>query len=238
MKQLEQLLYDGIVNEINQSHRVQFKYLMIFRIFAAIFMTFALIQVSVVTPTFSQNFLYLTLWGGYITYFYFGLVSIENFSFYKLNKQFFNDSMWKFCHILFIVAFCFEIPILIIYWSYIFPQDNVHTINQWLINVDVHFLSCILIFIDFILNDIQFQLKQSLALIVIAIIYLIVNMFYVLVTGIEIYPGINWRNGISYIISIITLGIMFGVFQLGLLYQNKIKKKLMMNKQEKQLMIE
>lgn len=49
-------------------------------------------------------------------------------------------------------------------------------------------------------------------LIVIAIIYLIVNMFYVLVTGIEIYPGINWRNGISYIISVITLGIMFGVF--------------------------
>ncbi|CAD8175981.1 unnamed protein product [Paramecium pentaurelia] len=238
MKQIEQLLYEGIVNEMNQSHRVQFKYLMIFRLFASFFMTYALIQVSVVAPTFSQNFLYLTLWGGYTTYFYFGLVSIENVSFYKFNKQFFDQSLWKLCHILFIVAFCFELPIMVIYWSYIFPQENGLTINSWLINIDVHSISCILIFVDFILNDIQFQLKQSIVLIVIAIIYLIVNMFYVLVTGIQIYPGINWRNGISYIISVITLGIMFGVFQLGLLYQNKIKKPLMMNKKEKQLMPE
>lgn len=54
-------------------------------------------------------------------------------------------------------------------------------------------------------------------------IYLIVNMSYVLISGNIIYPGMNWKNWISYIISLLTLLIMFGVFGLGLLYYKKVK---------------
>lgn len=48
-------------------------------------------------------------------------------------------------------------------------------------------------------------------------------MTFVLITDREIYPGINWKNIISYIVSVVTVMIVFGVFSFGVWYFNKIK---------------
>lgn len=77
--------------------------------------------------------------------------------------------------------------------------------------------------IEIFLNDIAFKLRQSIILLLTALIYLIVNMSFVLISGKVIYPGINWKNWISYVISIITLLIVFGVFALGLIFYRKVK---------------
>lgn len=55
-------------------------------------------------------------------------------------------------------------------------------------------------------------------------------MIYVLGTGVEIYPGINWTNAISYILCLVTVLVVIGVFSLGLLYYDKVKKPLLMSK--------
>ena len=57
-------------------------------------------------------------------------------------------------------------------------------------------------------------------------------MTFVLITEREIYPGINWKNAISYIVGVVTLGIVFGVFSIGVFVYRSVKIPVMAKKQQ------
>ena len=57
-------------------------------------------------------------------------------------------------------------------------------------------------------------------------------MTFVLITGKVIYPGIDWKNAISYIIGVVTLGIVFGVFSMGVCLYRSVKIPAMAKKQQ------
>lgn len=53
-------------------------------------------------------------------------------------------------------------PIFLMFWGYIFPNIEIETLNGWILNISIHGISCVLIFIDLLLNDIQFIWKYIL----------------------------------------------------------------------------
>ena len=60
-------------------------------------------------------------------------------------------------------------------------------------------------------------------LVILAIMYLFVNLGYVLITDKVIYPGITWKNLISYLLGIVTMGLVSGTFWMGVYYTEKYK---------------
>ncbi|KAM3137846.1 hypothetical protein pb186bvf_010089 [Paramecium bursaria] len=171
-----------------------------------------------------KTFVWLTEWGGFCDYLYFWLVSIENLS-YLLNdrKQFFHDQLWVVTQLIFTIAITLEIPICLMYWGYIFPNEGAHSVNFFLLELNLHAIIIILIIIEFYLNDIIIPRKHGYILIFIAVAYLIVNLSYVLITGLEVYPGINWINVLSYIIAIATLILVFLSFSGAVFYCERVK---------------
>jgi hypothetical protein len=51
---------------------------------------------------------------------------------------------------------------MLMYWGYIFPNDHVEGVTAWLLNIDVHGISCLLLLVEFALNDIKFEWKYIL----------------------------------------------------------------------------
>ena len=66
-------------------------------------------------------------------------------------------------------------------------------------------------------------IRHGLIFIFLSFAYLIVNLTYVLVTELEIYPGVNWRNGLSYIIAVATIILIFISFACAVIYCEKVK---------------
>lgn len=67
-------------------------------------------------------------------------------------------------------------------------------------------------------------------LVILAIIYSIINISFVVTTGEEIYPGISWDNFISYIITLIGLIILTLTFLLGEFVYKRWKRELIEQK--------
>lgn len=72
---------DIIRNQINRSHRMELKTLLIIRIIILIYLTVIMTQTIVSEIDFMDTFIYLTLWGACITYAYFIFAVIENVSY-------------------------------------------------------------------------------------------------------------------------------------------------------------
>ncbi len=67
---------------------------------------------------------------------------------------FFDGFIVSYFVLLFTIAFCLELPIVLIYWAYLYPQLDVNTTNDWILNLTFHLLFFVFICIDMIINDV------------------------------------------------------------------------------------
>ena len=54
--------------------------------------------------------------------FYFVFIVIENVTYFYYGGQFFDEKLWKIIHVLFEILFCFEIVIVFVFWTILYPN--------------------------------------------------------------------------------------------------------------------
>ncbi|OMJ71801.1 hypothetical protein SteCoe_29893 [Stentor coeruleus] len=167
-----------------------------FRITSFIAMTFVfLTQVCRYLPV---SLYYFTNWGVTITFFYFASVLPTNFVW---NSKTISD-------ILFTTIWPCNWTVTIIYWTYLYP---IFKTELWL-NLQIHFLPIFLTVIDSLFNSCNFMRKYYFYPFVIIFVYTMVNLSVTLSSGVPIYPGLNFKNFLTYgllsclpVVSIISL---------------------------------
>ncbi|KAM3137843.1 hypothetical protein pb186bvf_010086 [Paramecium bursaria] len=211
-------------NYLNGSYKIGIKKLFYYRAFCLIYLNLTFFHIHFYNLEFMKTFVWLTNWGVCCNYLYFWLACIENVTYFlNENKQFYHNKLWMAAQFIFMIAITLEIPICIMYWGFIFFVGGFEKIDFLLLEVNIHAIIILLIIIEFYLNDIIIPRKHGLIFIFLSLAYLIVNLTYVLVTELEIYPGVNWRNGLSYIIAVATIILIFISFACAVIYCEKVK---------------
>lgn len=189
-------------NSVQKSNLVSNKVLVCYRLFAF------MLGVSIVVANsyqrqwrFFDSLYTLTHWGCMASNIYFGLTLIHTVLYSSSTKST-DNVLGKVIHILGEVVFSLEIPINIGYWLVILPYTLYHfpSYQQPAIRTVVttlqHIGFLILIIIEFSLNTLQFMQNHAYVPVSIMGIYMIFN-FVLTRVGLQIYPGIDWMNGLS-----------------------------------------
>ncbi|OMJ95220.1 hypothetical protein SteCoe_1428 [Stentor coeruleus] len=136
-----------------------------------------------------------------MTFIYFASVLPTNFVW---NSQTISD-------ILFTTIWPCNWAITIVYWVYLFP---IFKTDLW-VNLQIHLLPVLLTVLDSFFNSCIFERKNYSYPFTIIFIYILVNLTITLSSGIPLYPGLNYKNLLSYglvlslpAISIISLEMM------------------------------
>lgn len=121
-----------------------------------------------------------------MTFFYFASVLPTNFIW---NSKTVSD-------ILFTTIWPCNWTITIIYWIYLYP---IFKTEFWL-NFQIHFLPIFLTVIDSFVNSCSFMRKNYYYPFSIIFIYVIVNLFITLSSDVPIYPGLDYKSILSFIL--------------------------------------
>ena len=89
----------------------------------------------------------------------------------------------------------------------------------------LHSLPIIVLMLSFILIGASFKRIYYYAPVIILLIYAIMNIGYTLNTDHPIYPGIDYKNFISYAIMFSTFFILFGSLEVGRYAKGKLYGK-------------
>lgn len=114
----------------------------------------------------------------------------------KVNSRFVPDhavipmNKWDLLHCFtWQVAFAWNFTVVALFWSIVYdPSEVYESFSNEVMNIMVHAVDFGLIFIDLFLNKLQFYFRHCIYAIFIAVLYLIVNLAFVLSTNDPLYP--------------------------------------------------
>jgi hypothetical protein len=111
------------------------------------------------------------------------------------------------------------------FWAIVYPNiaADAFTPAAFALNVNLHGILFLAIAIEFLINNLSFPRNLLKGIVLLSVVYLIITMVYSLTVS-EVYPGINFRNIFSYIISMVSIGLIVGTFFLGEWLFLKLKK--------------
>ena len=142
-------------------------------------------------------FLFLSFWGVFLTFFYYFLSSLS-YKFFVLKP---------YSYLLFEVIWPINFIITLIFWCYLFPM----TIGSYAIidDLSVHGVPILLTILEFSLNKVLIYRPHVLLSFVVLLCYLFfVLLPYTLFVEV-LYPGITFKNLISYGLFVVLIGILF-----------------------------
>jgi hypothetical protein len=158
--------------------------LKIFRIIS--FIAIAMVFLFQVCGYFPGSLNYFTNWGVTMTFFYFASVLPTNLIW---NSKTISD-------ILFTTIWPCNWAITIVYWTYLYPILK----TEFWLNLQIHFLPIFLTVLDSFVNSCSFTRKNYYYPFSIIFIYITVNLFVTLSSGVPIYPGLDYKSILSFIL--------------------------------------
>lgn len=214
-------LHQGLVSE---------KKLLFIRMFLFLFSLGIYIATNIDNGSFYKEFVYLTYWGEVLTMLAFLTLLLDNILYlqgYYENSKHYSSHLSRAAHSFFEIAFSFELAIVLMYWVALnLFQDTDKNSFSYTMNILAHGICLILLWIENIVNYIEFVPRHLIFIIIVAIAYTITNVLVVFCINFEVvYKGLNWTDAYSYIYLLVCVGITFLHFGLGVLIFHKIKRK-------------
>lgn len=122
--------------------------------------------------------------------------------------------MRNFITALYEIAFAFETVITIVYWGFLFQgyKDGF----TFYLDLNGHGFPLIALLIDFILNPVEFYIRRYLFLLLVALLYVLVNLSYTLAYQ-PVYSILKWTDYFSYVLSVGAFAIGLVMYLLGLI---------------------
>ena len=123
-------------------------------------------------------------------------------------------------------------PITLIFWGFLFNiLIHMDGITPELIadNANIHAGPLICLSLDMVFNSFSFPKNHFIILLIFAVIYLIINLTYSLAVKV-IYKPIDWVSFLSYVLSVSSIAMVYGMHCLGRFIYNKYKKPKMENR--------
>lgn len=102
--------------------------------------------------------------------------------------------MWKVCNHWSQMTLLFEIVITIGFWSFVYDAPNEPTRARTVCLYMDHSVPFILLFTDFLLNRVYFELHSMWINIVFLSLYGMVNLAFTKITGNAVYPVVTWDS--------------------------------------------
>ena len=122
---------------------------------------------------------------------------------------------WKIVYVLGELTACMEFLICPFFWIVLFPllYDQMDALMIFW-NVMIHLVVSVSIWIEILLNHIQFPDKHKIFLAVLGVSYGMLNWIWT-TTQAEIYPLIDWVSWQSWALCLVAAMIAFAGFQVG-----------------------
>eukprot|EP01016_Furgasonia_blochmanni_P049072 TRINITY_DN7404_c0_g2_i2.p1 TRINITY_DN7404_c0_g2~~TRINITY_DN7404_c0_g2_i2.p1 ORF type:complete len:258 (+),score=26.50 TRINITY_DN7404_c0_g2_i2:63-776(+) len=203
-----------------------------YRLFCACFHIFLLIWNMIQASLWYKPFTFLTGWG-YITCGLFFIFAVIEYLQTKRIKETFRNMdrstslafVSKTTIILFQIAYSLQLPIMLMFWGYIYPRTKVSADFKFSVfTVFTHGLVCALIYIDFFFNKIRFYLRHLGLLVGFLVLYGVSNYLTMLARGVPAYSALTWNSMRSVYIVVATLSIAVLHFLFGWFIFAKCKK--------------
>ena len=180
--------------------------------------------------SFYKNYMYLTYWGEVLTMLAFLTLLLDgilNFQGYYQDNKFEDGALSRAAHILFEIAFSYEFAIVIMYWLAVFPTaTDEKTSFFYTTNILVHGICFVLLWIENIVNFIEFFPRHFIIVTFVAIAYVIDNIIVVFFINFDtVYTVLKWTDVASYLFAIGCWLVAILHFFLGWLIFRKIKFK-------------
>jgi hypothetical protein len=107
--------------------------------------------------------------------------------------------LWKWCIFFYETSLTFEILITIFFWSVLFPIMIKTGKHPGIFTFIDHIAPVVVLTIDYTMNRIPFTLKHLPLTLIILVSYGVVNMVKTLVTGIPVYPPLNYHDFMTFV---------------------------------------
>jgi hypothetical protein len=194
----------NITEFINMEDKILFG----FRIAAALTMNAVFIFILIDENYYA--FVFLTNWGVFFTAQYFTIVCL---SYYYISLQ-------ANCNKFFSLTWGLNWGITLMYWSYIYrlTNDNIILTSMY------HALPCSLTLIDFSFNTMTIKRKDYVFVLAVLGVYTVLNVL-VTTLAFTIYPGIDYRNWISYVVPLALVITVIAFLELGKAFKEKFCKR-------------
>lgn len=183
---------------------------------------------NIINGSFYKSYVYLTYWGEVLTMLAFSTLIIDNIlylqDYYSEEKYFRNGHLSRAAHIIFESAFSYQLAIVLMYWI----GANTVEKNSFSYITDIleHGFCFILLWIDNILNFIEFFPRHMLITLIIGILYGICNAIVVFCINYNnVYAKVTWIDGMSYVYAFLCLLTSLLHFQIGVLFFRNYKWK-------------
>lgn len=208
----------GKVFYLNHSWLVPSGVLCAFRMFGFLYAFSIYTMTNILAASFYKNYKYLTYWGECMTLLAFFFLLVDSIDYHQSQKGGFllNSVFSKFTLVFFELAFTFELVIVLLYWIAVFPT-NTDYLNDvfYTNNVHVHGICLALMWIENILNMIEFIPSHFIIMLIVAFCYIIDNVIVTFcINFTPVYSVLTWTNGMSYgyiIACFIVLAIHFSI---------------------------
>ena len=208
------------LENISRRYKTSNKVIVFFRVLCLLLLLGTVIAPFIVQGVHELKiaFFHLTQWGLVLTIVYFAL----NLVLFVDKKN--TERLGTFFHI----TFTLELFITIAFWAVILPTDKNYDPSKmslttyYVLNSLLHGVPIICLIIDFFLNRIYISGQNIQALFGLLFVYLIVNVFGTLILDYSIYTIITYTDVTTYLIFIITVGLLF-VFWVVILKLQKLK---------------
>ncbi len=180
--------------------------------------------------SFYKNYMYLTYWGEVLTMLAFFTLLLDNilmFQGYYQDSKNEDGTLSRAAHILFEIAFSIELTIVIMFWLAIFPTATEEkTSFYYTTNILVHGMCFVLLWIENIVNFIEFFPRHFIIVTFVLIAYVIDNIIVVFYINFNtVYKVLKWTDVASYLFVIGCWLVAMLHFFLGWLIFRKIKFK-------------
>ena len=115
------------------------------------------------------------------------------------------------------MAFCVELPITLIFWTFLFNiLIHIDGITPEVIanNANIHAGPLVCLCLDMAFNSFSFPKPHFVILLFFSVVYLFINLSYSLAVKV-IYKPINWVSFLSYVLTVASVLMTYGMHCLG-----------------------
>ena len=180
--------------------------------------------------TFYKDYMYLTYWGEVLTMSTFLTLLIDNilqFQGYYKDLQYEESKFSRVAHILFEIAFSYELSIVLLFWGAVYSSEtDVKNSFYYTINVLVHGMCLLSLWIENCVNFIEFFPRHMIIVILVGIAYIIDNVIVVFCINFNVvYSVLTWTDWPSYIYVLLCLLVALFHFYIGMTLFRKHKWK-------------
>ena len=175
--------------------------LLAFRVMVFLYILGMAIENGIVywSEDYLRSFSFLTNWSFMLTLTYFASSILIRFLYRNESER----AVLPFGHaelvhqLTFQTCFSFNFCIVVLFWTLVFNPAEYPNASSIYNTVFVHGINCLFIFSDLWLGKMRLYYRHSGWSISIAVIYMIINLTYVLLTGRYLYSTLDWRGVMS-----------------------------------------